>query len=251
MPSAPASPTTRRSTPTCRASSATISSEDADPAERRDPYLPRAGGLALHARQSERAGGEAGGRVRRLRHRRSARARSRGRARGVPRASCRPIPANYISQPMVEPFGRPTLVDDGIEPRHVDLRPFAVTGPRHLGAARRADPRRAARGARWSSIHRRAAGRRTPGSLPSLLARYAECIFWLARYVERAENLARILDVTQSSARRQGSAKDWAAILEINSDLDHFQSTGQKSATTPSSCSTCSMPRTRPRSSMR
>jgi uncharacterized alpha-E superfamily protein len=63
--------------------------------------------------------------------------------------------------------------------------------------------------------------------LPSLLARYAECIYWMARYVERAENLARILDVTQSSARRQGSAKDWAAILEINSDLDHFQSTGQ------------------------
>jgi uncharacterized alpha-E superfamily protein len=45
--------------------------------------------------------------------------------------------------------------------------------------------------------------------------------------VERAENLARILDVTQSSARRQGSAKDWAAILEINSDLDHFRSTGK------------------------
>ncbi len=63
--------------------------------------------------------------------------------------------------------------------------------------------------------------------MPSLLARYAECIYWMARYVERAENLARILDVTQSSARRQGSAKDWAAILEINSDLDHFRSTGQ------------------------
>ncbi|MFM9841944.1 MAG: alpha-E domain-containing protein [Dongiaceae bacterium] len=63
--------------------------------------------------------------------------------------------------------------------------------------------------------------------MPSLLARYAECIYWMARYVERAENLARILDVTQSSARRQGSAKDWAAILEINSDLRHFQSTGR------------------------
>ena len=63
--------------------------------------------------------------------------------------------------------------------------------------------------------------------MPSLLSRYAECIYWMARYVERAENLARILDVTQSSARRQGSAKDWAAVLEINSDLDHFRSTGQ------------------------
>jgi len=64
--------------------------------------------------------------------------------------------------------------------------------------------------------------------LPSLLARYADCIYWMARYVERVENLARILDVTQSSARRRSSAKDWAAILEINSDLERFQKTGRE-----------------------
>jgi len=37
-------------------------------------------------------------------------------------------PANYISQPMIELSVSPTLVEDGVEPRHVDLRPFAVTG---------------------------------------------------------------------------------------------------------------------------
>ncbi len=37
-------------------------------------------------------------------------------------------PANYISQPMINLSVSPTLTDDGIEPRHVDLRPFAVTG---------------------------------------------------------------------------------------------------------------------------
>jgi len=37
-------------------------------------------------------------------------------------------PANYISQPMVELSVAPTLVETGIEPRHVDLRPFVVTG---------------------------------------------------------------------------------------------------------------------------
>lgn len=37
-------------------------------------------------------------------------------------------PDNYISQPMIELSVSPTLVDTGIEPRHVDLRPFAVTG---------------------------------------------------------------------------------------------------------------------------
>ena len=64
------------------------------------------------------------------------------------RARLRADPANYISQPMVSLSVCPTLVDDGVRPRHVDLRPFAVTGPQHLGAARRADARGAPRRAR-------------------------------------------------------------------------------------------------------
>ena len=37
-------------------------------------------------------------------------------------------PANYISQPMIQLSVCPTLVKSGVEARHVDLRPFAVTG---------------------------------------------------------------------------------------------------------------------------
>jgi uncharacterized circularly permuted ATP-grasp superfamily protein len=37
-------------------------------------------------------------------------------------------PSNYISQPMIDLSVCPTLTDKGVEPRHVDLRPFAVTG---------------------------------------------------------------------------------------------------------------------------
>jgi uncharacterized circularly permuted ATP-grasp superfamily protein len=37
-------------------------------------------------------------------------------------------PANYISQPMVKLSVSPTLCDEGVKARHVDLRPFAVTG---------------------------------------------------------------------------------------------------------------------------
>ncbi len=33
--------------------------------------------------------------------------------------------------------------------------------------------------------------------MTALLARYAGCIFWMARYIERAENLARLLDVNE------------------------------------------------------
>ena len=55
-----------------------------------------------------------------------------------PRASARELeatrkaiqkdPANYISQPMVELSVSPTLIAGSVEPRHVDLRPFCVTG---------------------------------------------------------------------------------------------------------------------------
>jgi len=37
-------------------------------------------------------------------------------------------PANFISQPMIDLSVSPTLVDGKVEPRHVDLRPYAVTG---------------------------------------------------------------------------------------------------------------------------
>lgn len=57
----------------------------------------------------------------------------------------------------------------------------------------------------------------------SLLARFAENIFWLARFMERAENLARILEVTETHARDEQGFKDWAAILEMNADMERFR----------------------------
>lgn len=44
------------------------------------------------------------------------------------RARIEENPSNYISQPMVDLSVCPTLVDGSIEPRHVDLRPYIVTG---------------------------------------------------------------------------------------------------------------------------
>lgn len=37
-------------------------------------------------------------------------------------------PENYISQPMVDLSVCPTLIQDEVQPRHVDLRPFLITG---------------------------------------------------------------------------------------------------------------------------
>ncbi|NHN87643.1 alpha-E domain-containing protein [Acetobacter conturbans] len=54
-----------------------------------------------------------------------------------------------------------------------------------------------------------------------LLSRYAECATWLARYMERIENLARIIDITETFVR-SGAADGWQAIIQINADEDRF-----------------------------
>ncbi len=60
------------------------------------------------------------------------------------------------------------------------------------------------------------------GTGPRLLARFAENCFWMARYMERAENLARILDVNETFARDQLGAQDWLPIVQINADGERF-----------------------------
>lgn len=55
-----------------------------------------------------------------------------------------------------------------------------------------------------------------------LLARWADNLFWLARYIERAENLARILDVQETFARDSGGQHDWRLVLVINADEEAF-----------------------------
>jgi uncharacterized alpha-E superfamily protein len=61
-----------------------------------------------------------------------------------------------------------------------------------------------------------------------LLARYADCIFWLARYVERAENLARILDVNETFSRDSRGAQNWRSIIQLNADDDRFFAGGRE-----------------------
>jgi uncharacterized alpha-E superfamily protein len=56
----------------------------------------------------------------------------------------------------------------------------------------------------------------------TLLARYAESILWLARYIERIENMARLLDVTRTFASGAGDEANWLAILRINGDVENF-----------------------------
>ncbi len=62
----------------------------------------------------------------------------------------------------------------------------------------------------------------------TLLSRYADSISWVARYVERAENLARILDVNEVFARDSRGNQNWASIVELFSDRPRFFATHPK-----------------------
>ena len=55
-----------------------------------------------------------------------------------------------------------------------------------------------------------------------LLARHAECIFWLARSVERAENLARIIEVNETFSRERSGSHNWLSIVQLNTDEEAF-----------------------------
>lgn len=55
-----------------------------------------------------------------------------------------------------------------------------------------------------------------------LLARYAEGLFWMARYLERVENLARLVDVTQTFEAPGREAESWLALVRINADEEGF-----------------------------
>lgn len=58
--------------------------------------------------------------------------------------------------------------------------------------------------------------------MTSLLSRHAESIYWLARYVERAENVARVLDVNETFSRNALGEQNWAAVLDIYADRERF-----------------------------
>jgi uncharacterized alpha-E superfamily protein len=57
--------------------------------------------------------------------------------------------------------------------------------------------------------------------MANLLSRSAECVFWLARYMERVENQARVIDVTETFARDQGG-RNWLSVVQINADEGRF-----------------------------
>lgn len=61
----------------------------------------------------------------------------------------------------------------------------------------------------------------------ALLSRDAEGLFWLARYLERVENMARLIDVTQSFESPGFESDAWFGLIKINADEKSFLAEGK------------------------
>lgn len=56
----------------------------------------------------------------------------------------------------------------------------------------------------------------------NLVARFAANTFWLGRYLERAENIARILQINETYARDNPEGPDWRRVLDLYADTERF-----------------------------
>lgn len=56
-----------------------------------------------------------------------------------------------------------------------------------------------------------------------MLSRVADSVFWMSRYIERAENIARIIDVNQNLALDDHAADQWGPLVAITGDEDFFR----------------------------
>ena len=125
-------------------------------------------------------------------------------------------PRAYIAQEVVSLSRHPTLVGDEMEGRHIDLRPFVVSGATTKvlpGGLTRVALRRGSLVVNSSQgggskdtwvLARRGTGRvnpderahkRAPRQSEVVPARVGADLFWAGRYLERAEATARLLDV--------------------------------------------------------
>ena len=101
-------------------------------------------------------------------------------------------PDNYIAQPTIQLSTAPTFVDDGVEARHVDLRPFILHGERDQvvpGALTRVALKRG------SLVVNSSQGGGSKDTwvfeCSLMLSRVADSLYWMSRYIERAEHTAR------------------------------------------------------------
>ena len=128
---------------------------------------------------------------------------STAREREEFRAKILAEPRNFIAQPTLALSTSPCFIDDRVEPRHVDLRPYVLYGDTVTvvpGGLTRVALKKG------SLVVNSSQGGGSKDtwvlgvaeswiSRTMLLSRVADALYWISRYLERAEHTARLMDV--------------------------------------------------------
>ena len=56
-----------------------------------------------------------------------------------------------------------------------------------------------------------------------MLSRVAESIYWMCRYIERAENVARVVNVNWHLTLDASSEPQWHPLISIMADEEYFK----------------------------
>src|SRR5690606_30152833 len=104
---------------------------------------------------------------------------------------------------------------------------------RYLGVRSRARPHRRSSANQSVTIDAVAATAPPPGfpvprsliPVPPVLSRVADCVFWMSRYLERAENTARFIEVNQNLTldADTGGGPQWLPLVDTAGDRDLFE----------------------------
>lgn len=191
-------------------------------------------------------------------------------------AAVRKNPRDWIAQPMLCLSTVPTIIEGVMQPRHVDLRPFILSGKSIYvmpGGLTRVALQEGSMvvnssqggGSKDTWVVSRAAGEQsiTTGQMQQqaattidagaslqlqtqsqsqptelsetlsrgMLSRVAESMYWMSRYIERAENVARFFEVNFNlTLDDEALPNQWCPLIDTTGDVDDFNDRYQESS---------------------
>ena len=127
-------------------------------------------------------------------------------------------PRNYIAQPTIRLSRAPCFLDGNVQPRHVDLRPYILFGDKVTivpGGLTRVALRK---GSLVVNSSQGGGSKDTWVLGLTMLSRVADSLYWMSRYLERAEHTARVINIQLNLMLERGSQSedlDWARVRAL------------------------------------
>ena len=129
-------------------------------------------------------------------------------------------PRDYIAQPIISLSRHPTFCADGVEGRHVDLRPFILYGE-DIEIVPGGLTRVALKKDSLVVNSSQGGGSKDTWVLKNkMLSQVADNLYWMSRYVERAEGVTRLVEVNRDTDLESYANGNEEGLLAISPECD-------------------------------